>query len=120
MHHPAGSLAETERERFNAWRAAHPDTLVFYGHLHQSGTFGNDYSLQALDPDKSIGENPCITYFDTKTRQIEKTYFFCPMPSDLPKYIGISCFDPINDIDFAANHGFTLYRASPELLGYPA
>lgn len=119
MHHPAGSLAETERERFNAWRAAHPDTLVFYGHLHQSGVSGNDYSLQALDPDKSIGENPCITYFDTKTHQTEKNYFFCSMPSDLPKYIGISCFDPVNDIDFAASYGLRCIELRPNCLDIP-
>ncbi len=119
MHHPADSLAESERERFKTWRSAHPDTLVFYGHLHKSGISGNDYSLPALDPDKAIGENPSFLYFNTETKQSEKVYFFCPMPSDLPKYIGIFCFDPLADIDFAAQNGLRCIELRPNCLDLP-
>lgn len=119
MHHPVNSLSESERARFKTWRNSHPETLVFFGHLHKSGVSGNDYSLPTLDPDKSVGKNPCITYFDTETRSLEKAYYFCPMPSDLPKYIGISCFDPIQDVDFAAQNGLRCIELRPNCLEVP-
>lgn len=116
MHHPIGSLAEPSRSRFAAWRDAHPQTLVFCGHLHKSYVNGNTYGLQALDPDKASGENPCITYFDTETRELRKAYYFCPVPNDLLRYIGISCFDPLADITYAAEHGLRCIELRPNAM----
>lgn len=41
------------------------------------------------------------------------------MPSDFPKYIGISCFDPIQDVDFAAQNGLRCIELRPNCLEVP-
>ena len=105
MHHPYLDLSEQLVERFLAWRNAHPEVKVFYGHKHESKVTGNDISLQAADPDKAIGENPCITYYNTETDEFRKAYYFCPVPNDLYKYIGIACFNPLKDVVYATEHG---------------
>ena len=105
MHHPYESLSGEIGERFCIWRKSHPFVKVFYGHLHESYIKGNDISLQAADPDKAIGENPCITYYDTETEELRKAYYFCPVPNDFYKYIGISCYNPLEDIKYAIENG---------------
>lgn len=105
MHHPTSALSADSALKFEKWRSANPDVKVFCGHLHKSRINGNDISLQAADPDKAIGENPCITYYDTETGELRKAYYFCPVPNDFYRYIGISCFNPLYDIEYAQEHG---------------
>lgn len=105
MHHPVASLAHDSATRFEKWRREHLNVKVFYGHLHVSEMNGNDISLQAADPDKAIGENPCITYYNTETGEFRKAYYFCPVPNDFYRFIGITCFNPVKDIAYATEHG---------------
>lgn len=104
LHHPFGSLPSPHREKLTAWQQSHPDTPVFYGHLHYTKNEGNLHMLTAADPDKVAGEHPCIAYYDTETKNIEKSYYFCPVPADFLKYIGISCYRPEADIPYAADN----------------
>jgi len=104
LHHPYHSLPSVHRERLLAWRERRPDVPVFYGHLHYTKDNGNDHMLTAADPDKVAGEHPCIAYYDTDTKKIEKSYYFCPIPAGFMKYIGISCYRPETDIPYAAEN----------------
>ena len=105
LHHPFNSLPSPHRERLLAWREKHPDVPVFFGHLHYTKNDGNTHMLTAADPDKVAGEHPCIAYYDTETKSIEKSYYFCPIPVRFLKHIGISCYHPEIDIPYAAeNH----------------
>jgi len=105
MHHPPKSLRGESGERLAAWRRAHADTLLFYGHKHLFAREDNDICLQAMDPDKSIGESACITYYDTDTDTLTPSYFFCPVPVDMHGYLGISCYRPEGDIELAIKRG---------------
>lgn len=105
LHHPFRSLPSPHREKLTVWQEKHPDTPVFFGHLHYTKDEENVHMLTAADPDKVAGEHPCIAYYDTETKKIEKSYYFCPVPVDFLKYIGISCYRPETDIPYAAeNH----------------
>lgn len=116
MHHPTEEHIDGAKEKLEAWRESHKDAMLFYGHLHLSFTDGNDVSLQAMDPDKAIGENPCITYFDTDTKEIRKAYYFSPVPTDLYKHFGISCFDEERDIEFAIKNKLECLELRPTCL----
>lgn len=99
-HHP---LPYSDK-RIEEWCIKHPDATVFFGHLHKSFQKGNLVSLQAMDPDKAIGECPCITYYDTDTKALRKAYYFCPVPQDVFLYFGVSCYDTQRDIEFAMHN----------------
>ena len=104
-HHPFQSLRQPHGDRMTQWRENHPDTVFFYGHLHVSKQIDAvTWSLPAADPDKAVGENPSISYFDTQTRTYEKSFFECPVPEDFVDWIGISCLHPLTDIPYAMEH----------------
>ena len=113
MHHPAESFPESCRHKLEQWRSRHRDTMLFYGHLHASRVDGADVSLQAMDPDKAIGECPCITYFNTDTKEFCKEYFFSPVPRDIHRYFGISCFSTFSHIAFCAKNGLRNLELRP-------
>ena len=104
MHYPIEEHIGN-REELLEWSNNHTSTPLFFGHLHRSGNTNNLFSLQAMDPDKAIGENPCITYYDTETKELKKTYYFCPVPTDLYNYFGVSCSEFEEQIEFAVNNG---------------
>jgi predicted phosphodiesterase len=116
MHHPISCLKKEHSKRMSLWRETHSTTKLFFGHLHRSKIEGFDYSLQALDPDKSIGEPPCITYYDTRTGGVEKSYFSAPLPNDLSLYLGISCYLPNRDIPIAIKHRLRYLELRPNCL----
>lgn len=104
-HHPPECLPEPHRSRMMQWRENHPNVPYFFGHLHLAvQRDANTYLLPAADPDKNIGENPAIAYYDTDTRILRKTYYNCPVPYDFARYIGLSCRHPETDIEYAIAH----------------
>jgi len=105
MHHPIKSLSEPHREKMLRWRESHKGTFLFCGHLHKTKTDENSISLQAMDPDKAIGECPCITYFDTETKRTRPAYYFSPVPRDLYEHFGVSCYDTIQHVEFCIANG---------------
>ena len=104
MHHPIKNHTKESVELFNEWIKSHQAVKIFHGHLHQSFEEDNSVSLQAMDPDKAIGESPLITYYDTDTKKCRKAYYFCPVPNDIYDYMGISCYDPLPQIQFAIDN----------------
>lgn len=101
MHHPLDSHSGESHELLRQWRSGHENTMFFYGHQHVSKFTSNSVSLQAMDPDKAIGENPCITYYDTETKELKKSYFFCAVPTDLYGHLGVSCYRVAEHMKFA-------------------
>lgn len=113
MHHPIMSHNEQTISKLWEWREKHNNVMLFYGHLHRSCESENEISLQAMDPDKSIGESPCITYYDTETKQLRKVYFFAPVPTDIYENFGISCYRTIEQIHFAIKNGLKHIELRP-------
>ena len=104
MHHPICALRGESREKMLEWREQHRNAMLFYAHLHESKREGNDVCLQAMDPDKAIGESACITYYDTEADTLTPSYFFCPVPLDMHRHFGVSCYRAA-DIVLAAERG---------------
>ena len=116
MHHPPQKLREGHRERMQAWLAAHPGTALFCGHEHAALDEGNLHILRAADPDKARGGLPCVTVYDTGTRQLSRRCWPCPMPQELPRYFGISCYHPAEDIPFAVREGLRCIELRPNFI----
>jgi len=116
MHHPIERMPEPHNARLSEWRDTHLNTALFYGHLHRSEKKDNTYYLQAADPDKAIGENPCIHYYDTDTRILDKSVYLCPMPEDFTHYVGISCYRPIEDIEYCIEHKLGCLELRPNVV----
>lgn len=117
MHHPIKSHTEDTYTRLLKWRENHEKTVIVYGHLHHSYKDENSISLQAMDPDKAIGENPCITYYDTEKKEIRKAYYFSPVPTDIYNYFGISCYNPLEQIEFAIQNRLKYLELRPNCVG---
>lgn len=119
MHHPPEEH-KRNRERLLEWRRKHAATPVFFGHLHRSfhigDSTGGSFALQAMDPDKAIGECPCISYYDTETKKIEKDYFSCPVPEDIYDRFGFSCFSVEEQIALAVDKGIKYLELRPKCL----
>lgn len=118
MHHPISCLKKESKEKMFSWREQHKKSMLFYGHEHKFYTDGNSVSLQAMDPDKAIGSNPCITYYNTKTRECQQEQFCCSVPEDIFGYFGISCYKPEEQILFAIDNQLKNLELRPNVLRY--
>lgn len=110
MHHPVSG------DRMKKWCDSHSGLRIFYGHEHRSHRMNNLISLQCMDPDKAIGENPCITYYDTETDELRKAYYFCPVPNDIYEFFGISCYRAEEQIRFAIDRGLKTLELRPNCI----
>lgn len=97
-------LDEFSKNKIECIRKEHGGIKFFCGNTFCQKSDDEVCFLGSADTDSSDGENPCITYYDTETKTLRKAYYFCPVPIDLPKYLGISCYNNLKDIDFAALH----------------
>jgi len=116
MHHPIESLSPEHAQKMLKWCNNHKRTLVFHGHLHEAKIDENRISLQAMDPDKAIGECPCITYYDTDTKELRPVYYFSPVPKDFKEYFGVSCYNPIDHINFCIENGLKNLELRPNCI----
>jgi len=118
MHHPIIELKSPHDQKMQHWREKHSGTMLFFAHMHKSYEENNTVSLQALDPDKAIGECPCLTYYDTETRKLNKAHYFCPVPNDIYDKFGISCYRIGSDIEFAINGHIKNLELRPDIVKY--
>ena len=108
LHHYVNSLHKESREFFETL-LARTSLTVIHGHAHKKMdyTVGKSrvFGLRALDPDKSIGDYPCVTYahitdeeivFEEKCFDIDRQIL-----RDIRNYFGISCVDNERDIKYA-------------------
>ncbi len=108
MHHSLPSLSICDRE-FLDDVLEKASLTVIHAHSHKKADtlYKNSriISLRALDPDKSIGDYPCINYLDLSLPKI------CPVEvvfaedksvlMDIKNYFGISCVDNVKDLTYA-------------------
>jgi len=116
MHHPYCCLKEESAERVKQFLQVGNYKAFICGHLHYYEKQGKVYLVQALDPDKAIGEPPCVTYFtidDEGNILVEHDYFEGKMPEELDKYLGLSCFQPEVDIPYAIEHSLRNLELRP-------
>ena len=118
MHHPADELLPPYSDYMRKWLKYHTDTPIFCGHMHVSKKDGNITYLQCADPDKAMGSCAAITYYNTETEEITESFYECPVPDDIYKYIGISCYRPERDFAFAAKHGIKNTELRPNVILY--
>jgi sugar phosphate isomerase/epimerase len=104
MHHPMDIWEEPCKSFMIDWREKHPNARIFYGHKHRPMRNGNVIALQAMDPDKAIGENACITYYDTVKDELQSEYFISPVPRDFCANFGVSCYNMKEHISFSAEN----------------
>ena len=116
MHHPIEALSPECSKKMLEWDKNHQETPLFYGHLHKTKIQDNRISLQALDPDKAIGECPCITYYDTDTKEFRQAYYFSPVPKDLNEYFGVSCYNSIDHINFCIENSLKNLELRPNCI----
>lgn len=98
MHKPPKTVLG---EYYSAWRKSHPDTKLFYGHVHESITDSNTYALQSADTDFATNSSPSIAYYDNETGEYRQSQYFCPVPYDIHDYLGFSLYSPIEDMRYA-------------------
>lgn len=106
LHHSLPGLCEESRE-FLTKLAYEKKVLIIHAHSHKwlDYTLGKSrvVCLRALDPDKSIGNFPCITYFNAENNSFAERLF--PVSKDViydvKKLFGISCVDNRRDVEFA-------------------
>ena len=116
LHHPLEEHEKGCTEALLAWRTRHPETMLFYAHLHRFTIEDTTVCLPALDPDKCIGEAPALVYFDTETRTFERSHFPISFPRDLFSYLGISCYRTSEQIPFAREQGLRFLELRPSCI----
>lgn len=118
MHHPISELNENDRVFMEEWKENHNNSCIICGHLHKRIFDDKEFCVQALDPDKAIGEPPCITYFEFSENDIKSDFSYFPFEKakDVNDYIGISCFNILEDIDFAIEKQIKNIELRPEAI----
>lgn len=108
MHHSPLSLLEADRAFFDEVLESKKLTVI-HAHSHKKAdtVYKNSriISLRALDPDKSIGDYPCINYLDLTQKEIApQEIVFCEdreVLIDIKNHFGISCVDNVKDLTYA-------------------
>ena len=101
-HHPFTSLREPHRSRMNEWRQAHPEIPLFTAHTHRfRQTDAHTWELPAADPDKNIGTEAAVLFYDTETKEVRQQFYRTPVPADFADWLGLSCRDPKIDLPYA-------------------
>lgn len=105
LHHPPQSLRREDAEFLQRWLATDACRLLICGHWHEELRSGKILSVRALDPDKAIGGPPAVTYVtldDAGGWEAETDFFPAAPPDGWRSLLGLSCFDAVGDIGFAA------------------
>lgn len=109
FHHSIPALCEESRS-FIEKIAEEKALTIIHAHSHKWLDYTLEKSrvvcLRAIDPDKSIGDYPCITYFDTDSKKLTEVLFENANNAalDARKYFGISCVDNFADVAYAADN----------------
>lgn len=120
MHHPPERVKCQNRKNAKEYLIQSNTLACVYAHVHYPKQEGNCYSVQALDPDKAKGTPPCVTYMIIYGAEIhlEYDYFPCEKPVALDEYLGISCFDLPQDIEFAMQQKLMNIELRPSAVDY--
>lgn len=115
MHHPDWIMKKSGKPIVENFRLNGKYRALLYGHIHEYKQEGNIFSIQALDPDKAIGTPPCVTYFTLNENDINIDYDYFPVevPQDLKDYLGVQCYNPIDDISYMTENGIKNIEIRP-------
>ena len=120
MHHPPASLDSESRAWWDAWAARAQPELVVAGHVHYDSSErlawgGALHTLRGLDPDKAMGGPPAVAWFTAEAdgwrRQDEVfsaasgAHWSVAERKTFLGQLGISCFAPLECLDFALERG---------------
>ena len=106
LHHSIQGLNEESRIYITELADKHKLTIM-HGHSHKKQDYflgkSRIIGIRALDPDKSIGDFPCVTYFDAENNGLEEKLFSVPADAvrKISKKFGISCVDNRRDVSYA-------------------
>ncbi len=109
MHYGVHSLIVEHRERLEEILKG-KKLNVIHAHSHKRFDYyigeSRVFGLRALDPDKSIGDYPCITYFDTETEEYTEKVFAenKKLLEEIASHFGISCADNIRELHCAIDN----------------
>jgi len=108
MHHGIHRLSEKSALFMKEWASDRSGYIIHaHSHISMDSYIGKTrvVGVRCLDPEKSVGAPPCITFFTLSENELayEDKNFDFPKDnlSDFRESIGISCFDIYGDIDFA-------------------
>ena len=121
MHHPPFWAMKPGSERIlGDFQQNGKYKALIHGHMHYYEKKSAIYSIQALDPDKAIGEPPCVTYFTVDGDEIntDYDYFDVSMPEGIDNFLGLSCFEPEIDIPYASENGLKNIELRPSAVYY--
>ncbi len=111
LHYSLQGLEEESRD-FLISIAEKYSIEIIHGHSHRAEGYTQGKShitgLRALDPDKSIGNFPCITYMNVNDDGIsfEEKLFDIPREAvkDVFSCFGLSCVDNFKDVRYATDN----------------
>lgn len=112
MHYYVNALEEDSR-RFITDFCERKSITVLHGHQHRKadGPLGRSrvIGFRAADPDKSVGDFPCITYITVENGSVAYDEVKIPPSAetltDLRSHFGISCVDNHRDVAYALENG---------------
>ena len=108
MHYYVNALEEDSR-RFITKFCESKSITILHGHQHKKadGPLGKSrvIGFRAADPDKSVGDFPCITYITVENGKVAYEEVKIPPTldtlTDLKNHFGISCVDNHRDVKYA-------------------
>ena len=111
MHHYIQSMKPESGEWLKELAERIP-LIILHGHGHRYFDYyiGDTHvlGLRPLDPDKALGDFPCINYLDISDEDVSVTEVLFPLPKgyleDVGRYFGLSCVDNEKDVTYAIEH----------------
>jgi len=109
LHHSISAL-DTESKKYLEDAAKEKQITIIHAHSHKRMDYlvgkSRAVCLRAIDPDKAIGDYPCITYFDTQTKDLTEVVFenLSNTAYEMSKYFGISCVDNKENVKYALDN----------------
>ena len=111
MHHGLHRLDDESRS-FIENSVKEKNITIVHAHSHMRFDYECGKSrvigLRALDPDKSIGDYPCVTYFDISDSDIKFEEKLIALDKknilNAKEYFGMSCVDNHKDVKYAAEN----------------
>lgn len=108
LHHSLEGLNADSREFLTNWASTHKGYII-HAHSHRNRDYYIEktrvFGIRCIDPDKSIENPPCISYFEIDGEELKLTESCFDFPrdnmGDFREKLGISCFHIYDDIDFA-------------------
>lgn len=111
LHYYLDALKEPSRSRFLKLIETR-DVTVLHGHAHKDFDYtvgkARVLGFRGLDPDKAIGDAPCISYLTFGERVDCREISFAldrSIPKAVKDFFGVSCVDLIADVEYALKKG---------------